>query len=153
MSGKRITINKILSNESLSQENQYFQVQEQGWRGRAQGRLCACAHARAWRWGRGAGLMEKRQGLGASGPEGPPPAPDGFVCCTLPPSTLLTEAEASRHREPSGRLGKLGKAAWTMLISVSVFPPCSFYSLSETCLPCLPVVRKAWLLAVFNCKV
>lgn len=46
MSGKRITINKILSNESLSQENQYFQVQEQGWRGPAQGCLCACAHVR-----------------------------------------------------------------------------------------------------------
>lgn len=31
MSSKRITINKILSNESLVQENQYFQVSaEQG---------------------------------------------------------------------------------------------------------------------------
>jgi hypothetical protein len=32
MSSKRITINKILSNESLTQENQYFQVQR--WEGR-----------------------------------------------------------------------------------------------------------------------
>lgn len=75
MSGKRITINKILSNESLSQENQYFQVREQGWRGHAQGRLCECAHARVRAWGRGrADLMEKGQGLGAPGPEGPPQA-------------------------------------------------------------------------------
>jgi hypothetical protein len=28
MSSKRITINKILSNESLVQENQYFQVSQ-----------------------------------------------------------------------------------------------------------------------------
>lgn len=35
MSSKRITINKILSNESLVQENQYFQVSaEQGALGR-----------------------------------------------------------------------------------------------------------------------
>ena len=30
MSSKRITINKILSNESLVQENQYFQVSRPG---------------------------------------------------------------------------------------------------------------------------
>lgn len=30
MSSKRITINKILSNESLVQENQYFQVSVAG---------------------------------------------------------------------------------------------------------------------------
>lgn len=34
MSSKRITINKILSNESLVQENQYFQVSRALWEGR-----------------------------------------------------------------------------------------------------------------------
>ena len=40
MSSKRITINQILSNESLVQENQYFQVSA-GW-ALWEGRGCAC---------------------------------------------------------------------------------------------------------------
>lgn len=73
MSSKRITINKILSNESLTQENQYFQVQgQEGWGGNTGGQEGTANKSVILAE---AGLMGKVRGLGASSPERPQQAP------------------------------------------------------------------------------